>query len=412
MFQDQAVNVTPMTVAIELPSFCTDLVDAGTYIVGVLSEAAFGPFDPSLPFSTYGKVGPDLQPLGFSNNRLEQVGYGQYRLRIHHVSYYAGTISNGEVRGGCLAYGQWRTYHIDTVGENASVLEISLTSPISAIYARAGRGGRTGDGDELRAVRRTIAGGRNGCDGEPVRRNRAYALARCAAAREQGDCCCEIRPPAVGVRDGGAFEAGATQAWHVRAAARPRRSRLRLLRRDAILPTLRRRGARNSHCVRQRYLRPTARGAGQMGELPTLGRGRRQAPRRVPRLLRDGVDDDAWRVLRPVLFNWACAARCASRQWRQAGPETRRRLVPWCPGDARRGSRILHHCKYRRAVVCASCPALRQDYLRVLARLSKAELAANGPSCTAAVARRARLRARARAGDGSGALSAASTSAQ
>ena len=139
MFQDQAVNVTPMTVAIELPSFCTDLVDAGTYIVGVLSEAAFGPFDPSLPFSTYGKVGPDLQPLGFSNNRLEQVGYGQYRLRIHHVSYYAGTISNGEVRGGCLAYGQWRTYHIDTVGENASVLEISLTSPISAIYARAGR---------------------------------------------------------------------------------------------------------------------------------------------------------------------------------------------------------------------------------------------------------------------------------
>ena len=47
-------------------------------------------------------------------------------------------MKHNETRPACLSYGQWRTYHIETTGEQDAVIEVELSAPISATYLRAG----------------------------------------------------------------------------------------------------------------------------------------------------------------------------------------------------------------------------------------------------------------------------------
>ena len=133
-----AVNVTDLTIGVELPAFCTEPGDAGDYVIGVLADEEFGPFYRTLPEASDGKVGPDLQPMSIYAPRREQTAYGQYRIRVHHVAYFAGLMSEGEERGACISYGQWRSFYIDTSGEHDAVVEVSLSGQISSTYIRSG----------------------------------------------------------------------------------------------------------------------------------------------------------------------------------------------------------------------------------------------------------------------------------
>jgi hypothetical protein len=137
LLHDQNISITEYLHAVELPAFCTDVPDVGEYIIGVLAADTFGPWGEDLPLQSWGQVGPDEQPLDHYAPRREQTGWGGYRLRIHHVAYFAGVMSNGELRGACLSYGQWRSYYVDTTGEGDAVIEIGLTGAISSTYVRA-----------------------------------------------------------------------------------------------------------------------------------------------------------------------------------------------------------------------------------------------------------------------------------
>lgn len=104
----------------------------------MLADDQFGP-RPDWTFEgNWGLVGPDRQPLSQAafNPRTVQPGYGAYTLRVQHVAYFAGGMSAGETRTGCLSYGQWRIYHIDTSGEFDSTFELAITDGISATYVR------------------------------------------------------------------------------------------------------------------------------------------------------------------------------------------------------------------------------------------------------------------------------------
>lgn len=135
------VNVTDMTLGVELPAFCTDEEGAGDLVVGVLADETFGPTYTTLPEAFDGSVGPDGQPMAFGTpglNTRMQTTYGNYRIRIHHTAYFAGNVSDGEERGACISYGQWRSYYIDTSGEHDAVLEVGLSGAISSTYIRSG----------------------------------------------------------------------------------------------------------------------------------------------------------------------------------------------------------------------------------------------------------------------------------
>jgi len=86
-------------------------------------------------------VGIDLRPIPMPDNRAQfkqQPGFGAFHIRVHHVAYFAGVLSSGEMRPSCLAYGQWRYFTIATSGAvDASVLT-QLSAPISAVLLRTG----------------------------------------------------------------------------------------------------------------------------------------------------------------------------------------------------------------------------------------------------------------------------------
>ena len=136
--QDQIVNISQYTTSVELPSFCTDASQAADYRFGVLAANDFGPFYSELPEASNGKVQPNGQPSTFYSPRREQTNYGGYRIQVHHVAYFEGVMSAGETRRVCVAYGQWRSFYVETTGESDAVIEVAITQGVSAVYLRSG----------------------------------------------------------------------------------------------------------------------------------------------------------------------------------------------------------------------------------------------------------------------------------
>lgn len=64
-------------------------------------------------------------------------GYGEYTLRVIHTAFFGGEVSSGEERPACVAYGQWRTYYVDSAGVGDATLEVRLDAHISSTVMRA-----------------------------------------------------------------------------------------------------------------------------------------------------------------------------------------------------------------------------------------------------------------------------------
>jgi hypothetical protein len=91
-----------------------------------------------------------LEPRpGLSDNQLKPAR-GYYRLSVHHKTFVDGVIKDGEVREGCVSYGQWRQFSVVTSGPATASLYVSAVAvndaglplatgrptPLSALYAR------------------------------------------------------------------------------------------------------------------------------------------------------------------------------------------------------------------------------------------------------------------------------------
>ena len=124
---DQNLSIVDTTTTVAGGAFCTTAATQGTYRFTVQAAAEFGPFPvQGVDSFKQGMVGIDLRPIPMPDNRAQfkqQPGFGAFHIRVHHVAYFAGVLSSGEMRPSCLAYGQWRYFTIATSGAvDASVL--------------------------------------------------------------------------------------------------------------------------------------------------------------------------------------------------------------------------------------------------------------------------------------------------
>ena len=90
--------------------FCTGESEAGDVFVGVYAEAvAFGV---TLPLRHW------------------------YRINVVHKTFDRSDLTGGVGREGCLAYGQWRVYRIQTHGAYDAALDVVIDTPVQAMYVR------------------------------------------------------------------------------------------------------------------------------------------------------------------------------------------------------------------------------------------------------------------------------------
>ena len=133
-------NLTAYTVTEYVGLFCTDAQSAGRYRIAVQANYAFGPFPDESATTSQGHVGPDHTPLAQNDPRAlakQQVGYGSYRLQVLHLPFLEGRVAPGESRPICAAYGQWRSFYVDTTSAADATLDIHLTGALSNVYVRA-----------------------------------------------------------------------------------------------------------------------------------------------------------------------------------------------------------------------------------------------------------------------------------
>ena len=57
---------------------------------------------------------------------------------MHHEEFFGGALSAGEVRAGCTAYGQWRSFQLAFPGAAESVLLLNMSGAVSGMLAREG----------------------------------------------------------------------------------------------------------------------------------------------------------------------------------------------------------------------------------------------------------------------------------
>ena len=113
--------------------FCTAPGDEGRYFIAVRAGALF---DASGPVPGYvlenGRRPTDaLVPLpGQPLNRLKPAR-GYYAISVLHRAFLDGPISPGEVRQGCVSYGQMRRFTIVTTGPRDASLYLNVTEAAS-----------------------------------------------------------------------------------------------------------------------------------------------------------------------------------------------------------------------------------------------------------------------------------------
>ena len=140
-----------------LDFFCTEEEEAGSYAFAVAAAAQLGPFN--MPYSASragancknGYVGPEGRPLLTSyaslgaepacnpsgvNNELKP-NVGRYLLTLRHRQYDEGALAAHEERPGCLSYGQWRYYTVQTTDTSNANAYVELSTPVSALLVRA-----------------------------------------------------------------------------------------------------------------------------------------------------------------------------------------------------------------------------------------------------------------------------------
>ena len=108
----QQAEVGINTAANSASTFCTDASQAGQLYIGVYAEPSMN--NVSLPPRHW------------------------YKFRLDHTVFDTSDLLSGEMRTGCLAYGQWRHYKITTAGINDARLDLEVNLGVTALYARRG----------------------------------------------------------------------------------------------------------------------------------------------------------------------------------------------------------------------------------------------------------------------------------
>ena len=111
--------------------FCTMDAQAGTYTVAVIA-------------GNLGGFGPELLTTAAEreiNSGVARQGRGRYRLEVRHAIFEAGEIGEigggGDVRQGCVDYGQTRNYTVRASGIGDANLYVSLSGAnVTALRAR------------------------------------------------------------------------------------------------------------------------------------------------------------------------------------------------------------------------------------------------------------------------------------
>ena len=108
----QQAEVGINTAANSASTFCTDASQAGQLYIGVYAEPRM--------------------------NNVTLPPRHWYTFRLDHTVFDTSDLSSGEMRTGCLAYGQWRHYRISTAGINDARLDLAVNLGVTALYARRG----------------------------------------------------------------------------------------------------------------------------------------------------------------------------------------------------------------------------------------------------------------------------------
>ena len=72
-----------------------------------------------------------------------------YRIRVNHERFDASNLASATPRDGCLAFGQWRRYEIQTTGLKDATLELVVSVPVTALYAKRGSPPTASDNDAV-----------------------------------------------------------------------------------------------------------------------------------------------------------------------------------------------------------------------------------------------------------------------
>ena len=62
-----------------------------------------------------------------------------YTMQITLLSFTAGNVPGNAVMMGCVSYGQWRHYRVQTTGVTDAQITVRLSHPVGGLYASAGR---------------------------------------------------------------------------------------------------------------------------------------------------------------------------------------------------------------------------------------------------------------------------------
>jgi len=108
----QQAEVGISTAANSASTFCTDASQAGQLYIGVYAE-------------------PEMNNVSLPPRHW-------YTFRLDHTVFDTSDLDSGEMRTGCLAYGQWRHYRISTLGINDARLDLAVNLGVTALYARRG----------------------------------------------------------------------------------------------------------------------------------------------------------------------------------------------------------------------------------------------------------------------------------
>lgn len=144
--------LTNMSKSVVREWFCTTAGEGGRYTLALEAAPVFDPSGgaPGHEYPDGGKPKGAPDRLDFNpggrDNQLRPAR-GHYRLEIFHVAFTAGPIGVGEVRAGCINYGQWRHFTLVSDGVHQASLvadarprtedgELLSGMPLSYLYAR------------------------------------------------------------------------------------------------------------------------------------------------------------------------------------------------------------------------------------------------------------------------------------
>ena len=72
-----------------------------------------------------------------------------YQMRVTHLQFADGAVAGNAELMGCVSYGQWRYYEVQTAGASDAHLYAAISAPVGGVYAARGRRPTASDYDLL-----------------------------------------------------------------------------------------------------------------------------------------------------------------------------------------------------------------------------------------------------------------------